>query len=126
MQTVFVGGRVEAAGATMEADDSDHSLFKIERTNGSPIYGEYIYQFLANEHDFNVEIAMFGYSDYRYLGSRDPTKRQSFSADEASTAQDLIRSYFLSHPPIYKQSFLNPRFTGNVSFRSDWVVKKSD
>ena len=121
----FVDGRVATAGATSGDDDRNHFLFKIERTSGAPVYGEYVYQFLDNKYDFNVEIALFGYPDYRCLGSPDSTKRHSFSAEEASSAQNLIRSYFLSDPPVYKQMFLNARFAGGVSFRADWIVREA-
>jgi hypothetical protein len=118
----FANGRVIAGGDTSGDDDRNHMLFRIEGSGSPPIYGEYIYQFLENENDFNVEIDLFGYLDYHFLGSPNPSKRQSFSAGEASTAEGLIRSFFLSDPDIYRQSFLRPRFAGGVSFRPDWVV----
>jgi hypothetical protein len=118
----FVDGRVIAGGDTSGDDDRNHFLFRIEVSGGPPIYGEYIYQFLENEYDFNVEIDLFGYLDYRFLGSPNSTKRQSFSAEEASTAEGLIRSFFLSDPDIYRRDFLKARFAGGVRFRPDWIV----
>ncbi len=117
----FANGRVIAGGDTSGDDDRNHFLVRIEESGRPPIYGEYIYQFLENESDFNVEIDLFGYQDYHFLGSSDPTKRQSFSAEEASTAEGLIQSYFSSDPDIFKR-MLGGRFVGGVSFRPNWVV----
>jgi hypothetical protein len=115
----FANGHVIAGGDTSGDDDGDHHLFRIEGSGSPPIYGEYIYQFLENEYDFNVEIDMFGYLDYHFLGSPHAKNRQSFSAEEASTAEGLIRSFFLSD---YRHTFLRARFAGGVSFRPGWVV----
>jgi hypothetical protein len=119
----FSSARVIAGGATSGDDDRNHFLFRIEGNQTTPpIYGEVIYQFLENGHDFNIEIDLFGYLDYRFLGSPNPTKRLSFSAEEAATAESLIRSYFLSDPDIYRQKFLRARFAGGVTFRPNWII----
>jgi hypothetical protein len=121
----FTNARVESGGSTRGDDDRAHRLFKIIRADGSTLYGEYIYSFLENGNDFNIEIDLFGYAESRYLGSRDPSRRQRFSADEAATAEQLIRSYFLSEPDIYRKAFLPPaKFVGGVTFRPKWVVLK--
>jgi hypothetical protein len=117
----FADGRVIGGGDTSGDDDRNHMLFRIEGNGSPPIYGEYIYQFLENEHDFNVEIDLFGYLDYHFLGSTNPGMRQSFSTEEASTAEGLIRSYFSSDPEIFRR-ILGARFVGGVSFRPDWVL----
>jgi hypothetical protein len=118
----FANARVIAGGATSGADDRHHDLFRIEGNGTPPIYGEYIYQFLENKYDFNIEIDLFGYSDYRFLGSSHSKWRQSFSAEEAATAESLIRSFFLSDPEIYRRRFLRARFAGGISFRSNWIT----
>ena len=121
---MFTNARVEAAGSTQGDDDRAHNLFKIVGTEGPALYGDYIYSFLENGNDFNIEIDLFGYVDYRYLGSPDPSKRQQFSAEEAAAAEQLIRSFFLSNPSIYGESSLKARFVGGVSFRPNWIVVK--
>jgi hypothetical protein len=119
----FSSARVIAGGATSGDDDRNHFLFRIEGNQTTPpIYGEVIYQFLENGHDFNIEIDLFGYSDYRFLGSSHSKWRQSFSAEEAATAESLIRSFFLSDPEIYRRRFLRARFAGGISFRSNWIT----
>jgi hypothetical protein len=118
----FSSAGVIAGGATSGDNDRNHFLFRIEGNGTPPIYGEYIYQFLENRYDFNIEIDLFGYSDYRFLGSPNPTKRQSFSAEEAATAESLIRSFFLSDPDISSRHFLRARFAGGVTFRPNWIT----
>jgi hypothetical protein len=118
----FANARVIAGGATSGDDDRNHFLFRIEGNGTPPIYGEYIYQFLENEYDFNIEIDLFGYSNYRFLGSPHSKWRQSFSAKEAATAESLIRSFFLSDPDISTRDFLRARFAGGVSFRPNWIT----
>jgi hypothetical protein len=116
-------GRVIAGGATSGDDDRNHFLFRIEGSGSPPLYGEYIHQFLDNKKDFNIEIDLFGYLDYHFLGSPNPGMRQSFSTEEASTAEGLIRSYFSSEPEILRR-MLGARFVGGVSFRPGWVVDR--
>jgi hypothetical protein len=121
----FTNARIESGGSTRGADDGAHTLFKIIRTDGPTLYGEYIYSFLENGNDFNIEINLFGYLESRHLGSRDPSKRQQFSAEEAAIAEQLIRSYFLSEPDIYRKAFRPPaKFVGGVTFRPKWIVLK--
>jgi hypothetical protein len=112
----FANGHVIAGGATSGDDDRNHFLFRIEGSGSPPIYGEYIYQFLENQHDFDVQIDLFGYSDYHFLGSPNPGKRQSFSAEEASTAEGLIRSFFLSDPDRHELFFLRMVFPAGFIF----------
>src|SRR5580704_2822532 len=121
---MFANANVEPDGSTRGDDDRFHDLFKIVRINSPALYGDYIYSFLDNGYDFNIEIGAFGYPDYRHLGSPDPSKRQQFSAEEAATAEQLIRSFFLSSPSIYRERSLNARFVGGVTFRPNWIVVK--
>jgi hypothetical protein len=121
----FTNAGIEPAGVTSGDDDGSHNLFKIVGTDGAPTYGEYIYSFLENEYDFNIEIDQFGFSESCYLGSADPEKRQRFPAEEAATAEQLIRSFFLSKPKIYTDRFSKARFTGGVTFRPGWILEKS-
>jgi hypothetical protein len=121
----FTNARVESGGLTRGDDDGAHNLFKIIGTDGLTLYGEYIYSFLENGNDFNIEIDLFGYAESRYIGSRDPSRRQQFSAEEAATAEKLIRSYFLSEPDIYRKAFRPPaKFVGAVTFRPKWIILK--
>jgi hypothetical protein len=118
----FANARVMAGGETVGDDTRYHFLFKIEGNGTPPIYGEYIPQFLENKYDFNIDIDLFGYSNSRFLGSPHPKWRQSFSGEEAATAESLIRSFFLSDPDIYRRNFLRARFAGGVTFRPNWIT----
>ncbi len=122
----FTNAPVLPAGSVRGDDLYAHDVFKIIGTDGGPIYGEYLYSFLENGNDFNIEIDQFGFSEARYIGSADPKKRQSFSAEEAATAELLIRSFFLSRPKIYtNQLGQAARFMGGVTFRPNWIFEKS-
>jgi hypothetical protein len=122
----FTNAQVEPAGSTRGDDLGAHNLFEIVGRDVAPVYGEYIYSFLENGYDFNIEINQFGFSESCYLGSKDPEKRQLFSAEEAATAEQLIRSFFLSKPKIYTDRLGQAaRFMGGVTFRPRWIVKKS-
>lgn len=120
----FTNARLEPAGSVRGGDDDRHDIFKIERPGHPPLYGDYIYVFPDQGDDFNVEIGVFGYLDMYAVGDLDPRYRQRLSPGEASTVEQLIRSYFLSDPPIYAKRFLMPpsRFLGGVSFRPNWLL----
>ncbi len=121
----FTNARIESGGSTRGDDDRAHRLFEIIRTDSPPLYGEYIYSFLKNGNDFNIEIDLFGYVEGRFIGSLESSRRQQFSTDEAGTAEQLIRSYFLSEPDIYRKAFRPPaKFVGGVTFRPKWIVLK--
>jgi hypothetical protein len=100
-----------------------HDLFKIESPEIPTFYGDYIYSFLENEYDFNIDIGVFGFVDPQRVGSSDPAAREQFSAEECLAAEHLIRSYFLSEPEIFKR-LLGGRFVGGMSFRPNWIVKR--
>jgi hypothetical protein len=123
----FTNARIERAGSTRGDDLGSHELFKIVGTDGAALYGEYILSFPENGNDFNIEIDQFGFSEAQYLSSVDPERRQRFSAEEARTAEDLIRSFCLSKPEINLLRLppdLAPRvrFMGSVTFRATWIV----
>src|SRR5947209_20176665 len=77
----FTNAQVVPAGSVRGDDLYAHDVFKVIGTDGAPIYGEYIYSFLENGNDFNIEINQFGFSEARYIGSTDPQKRHRFSAE---------------------------------------------
>jgi hypothetical protein len=121
----FANARVGSGGSVRGGDMLAHDLFKIEGPDGSTFYGDYTYIFLENGYDFNIEIDAFGYIDPQRVGSTDPAAREQFSAEECSAAEQLIRSYFLSEPDIYRKRFLPPaRFAGSVSFQPNWIVQR--
>jgi hypothetical protein len=121
----FTNARVDKAGSTRGDDDGFHDLFKVVRTDGPVLYGEFKLLYMENGNDFNIEIGPFGYLEYCYLGSSDPTRRLRFSAEEAATLEKLIRSAFLAN-----QGFCNSlppaRFMGGVTFRPDWIIDGSN
>jgi hypothetical protein len=46
--------------------------------------------------------------------------------DEAATAEQLIRSFFLSRPKIYSDRHgQGAPFMGSVTFRPNWILEKS-
>jgi hypothetical protein len=121
---MFTNARVEEAGSTRGDDDGSHDLFKVVRSDGSVLYGEFKLLFMENGNDFNIEIGLFGYLESRYLGSADPTRRLQFSGEEAATLEGSIRSAFLANQGFC--NFLAPaRFTGGVTFRPNWIIKGS-
>jgi hypothetical protein len=117
----FIGAGIELAGHVGGADDIGHWVFKIARTEGPALYGDYFEIFeKANPNDYNVEIHEFGYVIARHVGGRLDVRQHFFTA-ECATIEQLIRSLF-SAPDIFKGKYLPPaRFLGGVSFRSNWI-----
>jgi hypothetical protein len=121
----FINASIDSAGVVQGADETGHNTFKIERGEDPPLYGDYFYVFPNDGTEFNIEIGVFGYVDPNNIGNLHPAARQQFSAEESSTACQLIRSYFLSNPLIYTKRWPAPaRFLGGVCFRSNWIVEK--
>jgi hypothetical protein len=122
----FEDARIGFAGPVSGADEKPHDLFKIERTEGPVLYGDYIWAFLEDRNHFNVEIGPFGYVDPEYAGDLNPTNRQHFSAEECAILEQLIRSFF-STPGVFKKQFIPPEFfLGGISFQPGWIIQKSE
>jgi hypothetical protein len=117
----FVGARIELAGHVRGADEIGHRVFKVTRTEGPELYGDYFEVFeKANPNDYNIEIREFGYVVANDLGARLDV-RQRFSVEESTTVEQLIRALF-STPDIFKGRYLPPaRFLGGVGFRPNWI-----
>jgi hypothetical protein len=117
----FVGARIELNGLARGADETGHRVFKVTRTEGPELYGDYFLVFdKANPNDYNIEIREFGYIDPTDCGGPVDV-RQQFSAEETATVEQLIRGLF-SLPDIFKGKYLPPaRFLGGSSFRPNWI-----
>jgi hypothetical protein len=113
------------AGPVFGADLKHHDLFKVERTEGPPVYGEYfLIPVPGSETEFNIEIDSFGYVDRFNIGNHHPDARKRFTAEECTAVQKVIRLFF-SDPNIFKEKFLPPaRCLGDVSFRPDWIAQE--
>jgi hypothetical protein len=121
----FADARIEAAGSVRGADEVGHDLFEIERDDGPPPLRRLYLRFSRPEkNDFNIEIGVFGYVDPYNVGNPHPKARHHFSAEESAAIEGLIRSYFLSNPPIYAQRHLVPGFLGGVTFRPNWILQE--
>jgi hypothetical protein len=116
---------VRFAGPIFGADLKHHDLFKVERTQGPPVYGEYVLiPVLGSEIEFNTGIDLFGYIDRFNLGNLHPGARKRFTAEECAAVEKVIRPFF-SDPDIFKQKFLPPvKSLGGVSFRPDWIIRR--
>jgi hypothetical protein len=121
----FTNASIDSAGTVGGADEAEHDLFKIEKGDGPPLYGDYFYIFPNDEPFFNIEIGVFGYLDPYAVGDLDPTYRLHFTAEESEAVEQLIRSFFLSNPRIFTKRWPPPlRFSGGVSFRPNWIIRK--
>jgi hypothetical protein len=122
----FANVRIESGGSVRGPDEMGHDLFKITRAIGPDLYGDYFYVGPEDGNDFDIEVGLFGYTNPHDAGALNPSFREHFSAEDASAAEQLIRSYFLSNPAIFRERFLMPpaRFQGGVSFRPNWILQK--
>jgi hypothetical protein len=120
----FKDARIGFGGRLSGADEKPHSLFKIERTEGPVLYGEYVFAVAEDRNHFNVETGPFGYIDRYCAGLVGPSIQQHFSAEECSTLEQLIRAFF-STPGVFDKSFI-PRelFLGGISFRPNWIIRE--
>jgi len=125
MATVSVFTCVKFAGPMFGADLVQHDLFKVERTEGAPIYGEYfLIPVPDGSSDFNIGIRLFGYLDRFNIGNPHRHARQQFTVEECAAAEKVIHLFF-SNPDIFNDRFLQPaRASGGVSFQVDWIVQK--
>jgi hypothetical protein len=136
-KTSFSNAKISLAGILGgrdgTADERHHEAFKIERTEGPALYGDYIIILQENGYDFNLEIGLFGYYavDWSgligvyYFGDLDPAARLHFSRAECLSVQKLIRSFF-SEPEVLLKKFLRARFLGRIDFRPDWIIESSN
>jgi hypothetical protein len=126
MPTQFTNARVDSFGSVRGTDEAGHDVFKLVRSDGPTLYGEYFYNYPDPKvWNFDVEIGPFGYLDPRAMGDIDPAYREHFSPDEASAPEQLIRTYSLSNPPIYaKRNGPEARFLGGIRFRQNWIIPK--
>jgi len=121
----FTNARVESAGSVRGLDEIGHDIFKVVRREAPTLYGDYFYLFDSTGFNFNIEIRQFGNLDWHAMGDLDPAYREHFSAEEASAAEQLIRAYFLSNPPVYARMHgPDAKFLGGVLFRPNWIIQK--
>jgi hypothetical protein len=135
-ETSFSGAKVSLGGhlggRDGTADGRHHDAFKIERTEGPALYGDYLYVFQDNGNDFNLEIGLFGYYEVgwsghvgvHYFGDLDPNTRLHFSRAECAAAERLIRQFFADPANILRYSS-SARFLGRTDFRPDWIIESS-
>ncbi|HEY4405238.1 MAG TPA: hypothetical protein VGN55_11400 [Xanthobacteraceae bacterium] len=121
----FKGARIRSVGMVRGVDEGGHDMFRVERTAGPFLYGEYFEVFEENENDFNIEIGAFGFTNEDNAGNPYPSAREHFSAEECSSAQELVQQYF-SNPRAVMDKWEgapHARFLGGVRFRPDWIIR---
>src|SRR5579862_3123665 len=123
MKGMFTHARF--AGPIFGTDLKHHDLFKVERTEGPPVYGEYILlPTPGSGDDFNIGIDLFGYVDRYNIANLHPDARKRFTAEECAAAETIIRAFF-SDLDLFKEKFLPPaKCLGEVSFRPDWIAQE--
>lgn len=122
----FPEGRARFAGGTRGWDESGHETFAVE-VNGTAYYGEIDQTFLADRHNFNVEIISFGFPSEIFAGSP-PGSWKAFTVDELQTVQVLIlqlirRGLGFEDRPSPLDELPNSRFMGKVIFRDGWALQ---
>jgi hypothetical protein len=121
----FTDARVEFSGTVWDLDHKPHEVFKIERVRESTLYGDYFFVFPPDDDpEFNIEIGLFGYPGRLDAGNPDPTLRERFTADESRAVEQLIRSFFLD-PNTFAERFPPPEKCVGISFRPNWIVRKT-
>jgi hypothetical protein len=118
-RNTFADARIQIAGIV-----GGHLMFRVDRSEGPALFGEYFDVFGGDGYDLSIEIGDFGFANRESAGSRHPLARAGFSAEECSSVKQLIQSYF-SNPSVALETWRgvpDVKFLGDVRFRPDWII----
>jgi hypothetical protein len=121
----FANARIKLAGIALGADEAGHHVYVVELSDDQTLTGEYFEVFSGN--DFNIEIGMFGFASRNGVGNPHASARLHFSPEDILVAEQMIRSFF-SDPRVAMDKWQHVpgvRFLGGVSFRPNWIIRKS-
>lgn len=120
-------GRVRYVGGKRGKDEPYMTVFAVEIPGGT-YYGEIRDQFLADRHNFNLEIVSFGWLKDEWFGT-EPNRNYcaAFTADELHEVQSLIVQAVsewmkLENRPVILCESDNSHFMGEIGFRNGWSL----
>lgn len=124
-------GRVSYVGGKRGRDEPYMTVFAVEIPKGT-YYGEICVKFLADRHNFNLEIISFGWLKDEWFGSEpDPEYCESFTVEELRTVQSIIPQAVsewikLERRPNIVRESAKSHFMGEIHFREGWALIRSE
>jgi hypothetical protein len=119
--------RAQFSGSIRGWDELGHETFAVEIA-GTAWYGEIDKVYTENKHDFNLEVASFGYGSINNVGNlegRALFDRRAIDLVMASTARLVEKIYTLENKarPSPLHELDGSHFLGNIFFREGWILE---